>query len=228
MAFLVTALVGAVSQLVPERYAGTAIGFCFLIATYVLVLKSDTPGIEKHYGLSLGGLLEPEPIALGRLFKATLWALCWAVGFSLLLFPPFWFGYVQWYGVQSRSGTFVPSVDGLTLLDQVFAQLTVIALPEEAFYRGYLQTALDRIWRPRFKVLGARVGLGLVVASAVFALGHLLTEPFLGRLAVFFPSLVFGWLRARTGGIGAAVAFHAACNLFTWYLGRGYGLFDDP
>jgi membrane protease YdiL (CAAX protease family) len=39
---------------------------------------------------------------------------------------------------------------------------------------------------------------------------------------VFFPSLVFGWLRAKTGGIGAAVLFHAACNIFSAYLSAGY------
>jgi membrane protease YdiL (CAAX protease family) len=42
---------------------------------------------------------------------------------------------------------------------------------------------------------------------------------------VFFPSLLFGWLRARTGGIGAGTAYHASCNLFASLLGRGYGLF---
>ena len=106
-------------------------------------------------------------------------------------------------------------------------RLAVVALPEEAFYRGYLQTALDKIWRPRLNVFGARVGIGLLVASAVFAVGHVLTEPYLGRLAVFFPALVFGWLRAKTGGIGPGVAFHAACNCFAWVLGRGYGLLSD-
>jgi membrane protease YdiL (CAAX protease family) len=41
---------------------------------------------------------------------------------------------------------------------------------------------------------------------------------------VFFPALVFGWMRARTGGIGAAVLFHALCNIFSATLARGYGL----
>ena len=64
----------------------------------------------------------------------------------------------------------------------------------------------------------------MVVTSAVFALGHLATVPEPARLAVFFPSLAFGWLRARTGGIGAGVLYHASCNLFASFLGRGYGL----
>ncbi len=61
------------------------------------------------------------------------------------------------------------------------------------------------------------------MTSAIFALGHLLTIHDPGRLAVFFPSLVFGWLRARTGGVGASIAFHALCNLFSATLLQAYG-----
>src|SRR5690606_24413897 len=110
-------------------------------------------------------------------------------------------------------------------LSEVMGQLLVIALPAEMVFRGYLQSRLDKRWPPRWRLGGAQIGWGLMISSAVFAVGHVLTTPQLGRLAVFFPSLVFGWLRARTGGIGAAVLFHAACNLFAAYLGRGFGFF---
>jgi membrane protease YdiL (CAAX protease family) len=61
-----------------------------------------------------------------------------------------------------------------------------------------------------------------LLTSAIFAVGHLFTELNAARLAVFFPSLVFGFLRARTKGIGASVAFHAMCNLFSAYLLHSY------
>ncbi len=208
----------------PETIAGTAIGLWFLGATYWLVLRSRAPGVEREYGLQLGGLLELEPIDGKRLVADCARALGWALSVAALTFPFFWLGHVQWYGTTRG---FAPGVGGVELADQLVAQLAVVALPEEAFYRGYLQTALDKIWRPSLRLFGAQVGPGLLIASAIFAVGHVLTEPYLGRLAVFFPSLVFGWLRARTGGIGAGVAFHAACNGFAWYLGRGYGLFGD-
>ena len=100
----------------------------------------------------------------------------------------------------------------------------MIALPEEAFYRGYLQTALDDAWPPRWTLFGARIGVAIPLSCAVFALGHLATDPSPARLAVFFPALVFAFLRARTGGIGAGVLFHAACNLFVVLLQRNFGL----
>jgi membrane protease YdiL (CAAX protease family) len=155
-----------------------------------------------------------------RLVRDGSRALGWALLLAGIAFPPFWAGYVYWYGPE---GPFVAAAPP-GVLDDVLGQVLVIALPEEAFYRGYLQTALDDALGARVRVLGAQVGPGLVVASAIFALGHLATHFHPARLAVFFPALVFGWLRARTGGIGAALTFHAMCNLFADYLGDSYGL----
>jgi hypothetical protein len=39
---------------------------------------------------------------------------------------------------------------------------------------------------------------------------------------VFFPALLFGWMREKRGGIGAAVWFHALCNVLSEVLARGY------
>jgi membrane protease YdiL (CAAX protease family) len=93
-------------------------------------------------------------------------------------------------------------------------QLVVIAIPEELFFRGYLMQRLEQRWPPTRRLLGAPVGAALLVSSLLFALGHLLVVPNPQRLAVFFPALVFGWMRARTGSIAAGAAFHALCNLF--------------
>jgi len=38
------------------------------------------------------------------------------------------------------------------------------------------------------------------------------------------PGPSFGWLRARTRGVGAPVLFHALCNVLASTLTRGYGL----
>ncbi len=89
-----------------------------------------------------------------------------------------------------------------------------VALPEETFYRGYLQPRLEALWPPRHRVLGTASGLGAVAAAALFALGHFLGEWNPLRLGPFFPALVFAWLRRRTGTVTGAVAFHAACNVF--------------
>jgi hypothetical protein len=218
-ALVVTIVVTAASYLTPDRYAATAVGVLFLGATWWLVLRHDEEIIRAH-GLSLGGLLEPTALDPGRIARAALGALGWAGLFALVTFPPFRYGYPYFVPIRHAFALRLPP----SLFDEVAGQLVVIALPEEAFFRGYLMTALDRAWAPRWRVLGAMLGPGLFVSAAIFALGHYLTIRNPARLAVFFPALLFGWLRARTGGVGAAVVFHAACNLFSAMLGRGYGL----
>ena len=99
----------------------------------------------------------------------------------------------------------------------------VVAIPEELFFRGYLMERLERVWPPDAPRCSARkVGWALVVSSALFALGHLLVIPNPQRLAVFFPALVFGWMRARTGSIAAGATFHALCNVVSDVLHTSY------
>ena len=64
----------------------------------------------------------------------------------------------------------------------------------------------------------------MLVASLIFAAGHFFTNAQASRLAVFFPSLLFGYLRTRTKGIGASFVFHALCNLLSATLAHGYRL----
>lgn len=215
----VTAVVTALSYGLPYAYQATGVGLAFLLATYVLVLRHDSATVDRH-GLALGGLFDAEPLSPARLAADAARALDWAIGVALVVLPPFWVGWVHFW---KPAGGFRAAGVG-TLADDALGQLLVIALPEEAFYRGYLQSALDDAWRPRFRLLGADLGPSLLVTSGLFALGHLATELDANRLAVFFPALLFGWLRARTGGVGASIALHALCNLFASYLARSYGL----
>ena len=107
--------------------------------------------------------------------------------------------------------------------------LLVIALPEEYFYRGYLQTRFHDLFgdtdsdKPKSFLGFSRANW---LTSAFFALGHVLI-PIGGtfsvaRGAVFFPSLIFGWLRDRTGSIIAPVIFHAAANMMVLVVAVHY------
>jgi uncharacterized protein len=214
-----TTLFVALLSRLPDSYSATAVGFGFLAVTYVFVLRSDDSQKIARYGLSFGGLFDPEPLSVSRIARETGTALLWALGLGLLFLPPFWLGFLYWWRI--RTPFHAPPLSSLG--SDLSGQLLVIALPEEAFYRGYLQSALDEVHKPRWRVLGAELGPGLLVTSVLFAFGHLCTEFNIARLAVFFPSLVFGYLRARTGGVGAGLIFHALCNLFASYLGQSYG-----
>ncbi|HXX69037.1 MAG TPA: MrtC family glutamic-type intramembrane protease [Polyangiaceae bacterium] len=217
----VTLAVGAVVLVAPPTWHTSLVAFVFLAAAWLLVWRHDDARVRRA-GLTLGGLLLPGHLDVRRLVRDAIGAAGWALGLSAAVAVPYLIGWRAWW--QPRFA-FALSVTPGEIVDETLGQLLVIALPEEAFYRGYLQSRFDDAWPPRWRVLGARVGPGLLAAAAVFALGHVATVQLPTRLAVFFPALVFGWLRARTGGIGASVAFHAFCNLYSQLLGRGYGVY---
>lgn len=220
VALATTAAVTAVSHLAPEAYANTAVGVVFLGAAWFMVVRRDAATVRAH-GLSLGGVAEPVPLDAARIARDTLRAVGWALLMAAITFPLFWYGYKLWWNLGDHFVVKLPE----DFQSHVLGQLLVIALPEEAFFRGYMQSALDGAWaKRRWRVLGADLGVGWLLAAAIFAVGHLLTIPHPNRLGVFFPALLFGWMRARTGGIGAPLLFHAMCNLFSAWLAEGYGL----
>jgi membrane protease YdiL (CAAX protease family) len=102
------------------------------------------------------------------------------------------------------------------------AQLVVVALPEELFFRGYVQGRLEDAWPPKWNLFGARVGGAWIVSSALFALGHYLVTFEPQMLTRFFPGLVFGWMFARTRSILAGTIFHATCNLLMEVLATSF------
>jgi uncharacterized protein len=115
----------------------------------------------------------------------------------------------SWLG-WSGGGVRLPADFALLVASQVL----VVALPEEVFFRGYLLGHLTRRWPGGRRLAGAPVGAALLLSALLFALGHFLVDFNPQRLAVFFPGLVFGWMRLRSGSLLPGIAYHALCNLF--------------
>lgn len=218
---VVTTLVGVGALVVPKRHVATFVGLVFLAAVWRLVWTKDDARV-REFGLQLGGLLLHGRISIPKLARETARAAAWALGLAALFFGPYYLAWRTWWHPHHA---FSVDLHPLTMLNDAVGQLLLVALPEEAFYRGYLQTRFDEAFTTRVRFLGASLGPGIVLSSVVFAIGHFVTIPFPARLAVFFPSLVFGYLRARTRGIGASLGFHAFCNIFSELLGRAYGVY---
>jgi membrane protease YdiL (CAAX protease family) len=98
-----------------------------------------------------------------------------------------------------------------------YHQLIDVALPEEFFFRAYLQTNLNQVWGRPFRLFGAAWGWGLPVSAAVFALCHLIHGNATQLKVVFF-GLFAGWLRERTGSIAAPILYHAAGNILLYSM----------
>jgi membrane protease YdiL (CAAX protease family) len=158
-----------------------------------------------------------NPANFGITWKGFSKGLLWAGILVAITFPPYIPAYKWWFGRTQDFSLHLP----LSFWKETVGFFLLVALPEEVFYRGYMQTRLDNVFKGRVKILGAEVGWAVVITAAFFAVGHLV-EPRPDKLGTFFPGLVFGWLRARTGSIGGAVVFHALCNIWAQFLRYGY------
>lgn len=181
------------------------------------------------FGLDLAGMLEARPDARGEperllvTLRRAVPSMFRELGVALLcavvVFPPFVLAFRVWHGVEVPFTLHLPRAFG----DFVLGQLLVVALPEEALFRGYFQSRLRSLFPRTVQVLGAELSPAALVCQAlVFALLHFLVGFSPARLSVFFPALLFGYLRELRSGIGAAVWFHAFSNLLSELLARGY------
>jgi len=107
---------------------------------------------------------------------------------------------------------------GLGLLEFCAIQFVVVALPEELFFRGYVLTLLEKRYPPTRQLWGGKIGIALLLTSVMFALVHLPRAGDPSALATFFPALLFGWMKSRTGSLLAPVITHAMANILIHIL----------
>ena len=87
----------------------------------------------------------------------------------------------------------------------VFRQAILVALPEEVFFRGYLYDVFEeRGWEP------------VTVTSLLFAAGHLVIHASAYRALTFFPALLLGWGRKKSGNLYVPVFLHLLFNLIPY------------
>lgn len=87
-------------------------------------------------------------------------------------------------------------------------QLLLVALPEEVFFRGYLHEAFEEAGREP-----------VVPVALLFAVGHVVIAPSPFRALTFFPGLLLGWGRKRSGNVYVPTAVHFLYNLFPSLIG---------
>lgn len=161
------------------------------------------------------------------------------LGSIAIMFPIFMIGYVIFYNLACAEGApsllarlplphqcaswrgfeqIKPPPMTWELAKLTFFQIIVVAVPEELFFRGFLLDLLEKAFPPKRRIWGGGIGKALVIASALFAITHVLVMFDPRRLAVFFPGLVFGWMYSATRSILAGVIFHTAANMFIHIL----------
>jgi membrane protease YdiL (CAAX protease family) len=204
----VAAAVGAVepSGLVRRNLGGVAALLFVLVPDRQIRAREES---WQDYGLPWWGL------GSARTWHAWGRGAAVGIGVSLLVLPVFVLALHAGARVAGYPVAFDPRLPpGLALA--AVTQLLAVALPEELFYRGWLQSGWARSG-PTRRILGAEIGPGFLATQFLFAAGHLVTlQPW--RLATFFPGLLFGWLRARTGSVVAPAVVHTLSNLLVLVL----------
>lgn len=149
-----------------------------------------------------------------------------AVLLALATFPPFAVAHHLWqvrvvHGAAPAAVTYVFRIPP-ELVESWLQNTFLIALPEELFYRGFVEHRLDRLWPTRRWAWLIPLSRTVFLTSALFALGHFLGEYNPARLGPFFPAFIFSGLARRGGGIAGAVLYHGAANTFSLLLAAGY------
>ena len=109
--------------------------------------------------------------------------------------------------VMSRSDFHLAGVPMETWLYQA----TLPGLAEETAFRGVLLALLDRAYAARKRLLGVGLGWGGAAITLVFVALHGVTPGTL--LGVLPASVLYLWLRLRTGSLVLPVLVHNAWNL---------------
>ena len=201
--FAVFAVLKAMAAVLPmlAPVAGSVIPLVFFWVPMVILLKKRRSPDE--YGLGAEPVM--ASLRVGLLTAA-------------VILPVFVLGYWLWWGWWV--GKSIGLHGGWPLLRQIPVQLLVVAIPEELFFRGYLQTLLAKGWKSKSLPLVGEHAWAILGAAALFAIAHFVTNPQIYRFGVFFPALLFGVLRARTRSLAAPIAMHLLANL-TIYLLEG-------
>jgi membrane protease YdiL (CAAX protease family) len=134
----------------------------------------------------------------------------------IAVFIPYTLGYWAFFhllAIRNGSELFISFNLPPRLWYEIIVQIFVVALPEELFYRGFLQGALLKKWPNRHHFWGLPVGAAVIITNLFFALGHMFTSWSPLRLLTFFPGLLFSYLVYKNKSLLSAILFHAACNI---------------
>jgi len=164
--------------------------------------------LPSNYVISIAALLMLFPFLLkadGTFFKSDFKGVLLGLAVSIVLLC-IYVVVITFYGYYIGKSLVVNALSITFLL----TQLLMVTLPEEVFFRGYLQNKLGNNIR------------GVIIVSLLFALGHFITLCIAGghniaicsqAVLTFFPSLVMGYLYLKTKTLWASIIFHFFANI---------------
>lgn len=196
--FLLLAAISSISFFM-NKYRFPARHFVFPAALFILPLVCDNTFRPKKLFL---------PSAKG--LKLFLWVTI----ATLLFYPPLFFAYNLAFLHRALAS---PTTNELMhAVTKGLIAIAVAAIPEEFFFRGYIQ---EHVFAAFDKKILKIVSLKNLFTSLLFGLVHALAFLDITRAATFFPSLLFGLFTEKSKGrIFYSISYHVVSNILAFIL----------
>jgi len=95
----------------------------------------------------------------------------------------------------------------------LFYQFLYVAVAEEVFFRGYVQSnILSLINTAKGQQYRLQQWASISISAAVFAGAHIIIQGQIISILTFLPGLILGWLFVRTRSLLAPLLFHGLAN----------------
>ncbi len=195
-----TAVILTIALLARTTLAGTL----WFLSPTVLVAAALIPAIVREepfaeIGLSVGRIKQAFPIL----------ALTCLIAF-IATFAGLWLLKLNGYETPLR----VARPAGGRLFAWIFYQFLYVAVAEEVFFRGYLQTNIARLASKMKCSQRLQNCVIVVLCAACFAAAHVIVQGQIAPILTFLPGLILAWLFIRTKSLLAPILFHGLANTF--------------
>jgi len=132
----------------------------------------------------------------------------------LVLYPPAFF--IYWISFKNQVFMTPGTEEVLKAVLKGLTAVAVAAIPEEFFFRGYLQEHVFKGLERKFIKV---VTLKNLITSILFGVVHAVAFLDITRAATFFPSLLFGLFCEKSEGkIFYSISFHVISNILAFVL----------
>ncbi len=188
-----------------------ASGIGWFVTPGILVTASLIPTIIKKGKFSEIGLSF-------RQIKSSLVVLAWT---CCVVFPAMFcsFALLKSCGLNLPLRPVLPQ--NQELVSWLFYQFMYVAVAEEVFFRGFLQSNILRLMNTLLPDRHTmQCWVSIVISAACFAAAHIILQGRILSILTFLPGLILGWLCIRTKSLLAPILFHGIANM-SYYLIAG-------
>ena len=205
-----------------KKYSKFIVPFLLLAAiSFISFYMNKDRIFARHFIFPL--LLFTLPTACDPLFRPKklfnpsingLKLFLWVTIATIVFYPPLFFAYNL--GFMHRALASPTTNELMKALTKGLIAIAVAAIPEEFFFRGYIQ---EHVFSTFDKKILKIVSLKNLFTSLIFGLVHALVFLDITRAATFFPSLLFGLFTEKSRGrIFYSISYHVVSNILAFIL----------